>query len=75
MISHLIVPKQHGGADYCNMDNEEEICEYSDQRELLTLGWIHVSIEQLTVSVVISLIARSSLIDEAYLDFISVDGE
>uniref|UniRef100_A0A1B6HV73 MPN domain-containing protein n=1 Tax=Homalodisca liturata TaxID=320908 RepID=A0A1B6HV73_9HEMI len=41
VISHLIVPKQHGGADYCNMDNEEEICEYSDQRELLTLGWIH----------------------------------
>ncbi|XP_054261603.1 STAM-binding protein-like isoform X2 [Macrosteles quadrilineatus] len=41
VISHLIVPKQHGGADYCNMENEEEICEYSDQRELLTLGWIH----------------------------------
>jgi len=41
VVSHLLVPKQHGGADYCNMEGEEEICAYSDQRELLTLGWIH----------------------------------
>uniref|UniRef100_A0A1B6DP92 MPN domain-containing protein n=1 Tax=Clastoptera arizonana TaxID=38151 RepID=A0A1B6DP92_9HEMI len=41
VITHLILPRQHGSSDSCTMENEEQICEYSDSRELLTLGWIH----------------------------------
>ncbi|NXX77033.1 STABP protein, partial [Urocolius indicus] len=40
-ITHVIVPKQYGGPDYCNTDNEEELFLIQDQHSLVTLGWIH----------------------------------
>ncbi|NWX48071.1 STABP protein, partial [Steatornis caripensis] len=40
-ITHVIVPKQHGGPDYCNTENEEELFMIQDQHGLVTLGWIH----------------------------------
>ncbi|CAM5177729.1 unnamed protein product [Eretmochelys imbricata] len=40
-ITHVIVPKQHGGPDYCNTENEEELFLIQDQDSLITLGWIH----------------------------------
>ncbi|NXU54855.1 STABP protein, partial [Turnix velox] len=40
-ITHVIVPKQHGGPDYCNTENEEELFMIQDQQGLVTLGWIH----------------------------------
>lgn len=40
-ITTLIIPKQTGTSDTCAMLNEEEILEIADQRDLLTLGWIH----------------------------------
>ncbi|NXG78894.1 STABP protein, partial [Baryphthengus martii] len=40
-ITHVIVPKQHGGPDYCNTENEEELFVIQDQHGLVTLGWIH----------------------------------
>nr|XP_006129174.1 STAM-binding protein isoform X2 [Pelodiscus sinensis]XP_006129175.1 STAM-binding protein isoform X2 [Pelodiscus sinensis] len=40
-ITHVIVPKQHGGPDYCNTENEEELFLIQDQADLITLGWIH----------------------------------
>ncbi|NXE57834.1 STABP protein, partial [Casuarius casuarius] len=40
-ITHVIVPKQHGGPDYCNTENEEELFLIQDQHGLVTLGWIH----------------------------------
>lgn len=43
-ITHVIVPKQHGGPDYCNTENEEELFMIQDQHGLVTLGWIHVSV-------------------------------
>uniref|UniRef100_A0A8C3K8Y5 STAM binding protein n=1 Tax=Calidris pygmaea TaxID=425635 RepID=A0A8C3K8Y5_9CHAR len=43
-ITHVIVPKQHGGPDYCNTENEEELFMIQDQHGLVTLGWIHVSL-------------------------------
>uniref|UniRef100_A0A8C8AYG6 STAM binding protein n=1 Tax=Otus sunia TaxID=257818 RepID=A0A8C8AYG6_9STRI len=43
-ITHVIVPKQHGGPDYCNTENEEELFVIQDQHSLVTLGWIHVSL-------------------------------
>lgn len=43
-ITHVIVPKQHGTSDSCTTMNEEEIFDIQDQQNLITLGWIHVSI-------------------------------
>nr|XP_020635779.1 STAM-binding protein [Pogona vitticeps] len=40
-ITHVIIPKQHGGPDYCNTENEEELFLIQDQHSLITLGWIH----------------------------------
>ncbi|XP_053318806.1 STAM-binding protein [Spea bombifrons] len=40
-ITHVIVPKQSGGPDYCNTENEEELFLIQDQHGLITLGWIH----------------------------------
>ncbi|XP_069680632.1 STAM-binding protein [Periplaneta americana] len=41
IITHLLVPKQNGTADSCTTQNEEEIFDYQDQHDLITLGWIH----------------------------------
>lgn len=42
MLTHVIVPKQSSGPDYCDMENVEELFSYQDHHNLLTLGWIHV---------------------------------
>ncbi|XP_010772016.1 STAM-binding protein-like A [Notothenia coriiceps] len=47
-VTHVIVPKQTGGPDYCDTENEEELFLIQDQYDLITLGWIHVSKEQRT---------------------------
>ncbi|KAF4085223.1 hypothetical protein AMELA_G00114650 [Ameiurus melas] len=41
MLTHVIVPKQSSGPDYCDMENVEELFSYQDHHNLLTLGWIH----------------------------------
>ncbi|XP_043102654.1 STAM binding protein b [Puntigrus tetrazona] len=40
-VTHVIVPKQCGGPDYCDTENEEELFLVQDQYNLITLGWIH----------------------------------
>jgi len=40
-ITHLIIPRQNGTSDSCDMIGEEEIYEVQDKYDLLTLGWIH----------------------------------
>ena len=42
-ITHVLIPKQSAGSDYCNTENEEELFLIQDQQGLITLGWIHVS--------------------------------
>lgn len=42
-ITHVLIPRQNGGPDYCHTENEEEIFFMQDDLGLLTLGWIHVS--------------------------------
>ncbi|KAI4460362.1 amsh-like protease [Holotrichia oblita] len=37
----MILPKQKGTADSCMTMNEEEIFDYQDQHNLITIGWIH----------------------------------
>lgn len=41
IITHVIIPKQNGTSDSCTASNEEEIFNYQDQHNLITLGWIH----------------------------------
>nr|CAH8849281.1 unnamed protein product [Trichobilharzia regenti] len=40
-ITHLLIPKQSGTSDSCVTYKEEEVFEYLDSRQLITLGWIH----------------------------------
>lgn len=40
-ITHVLIPRQNGGPDYCHTENEEEIFFMQDDLGLLTLGWIH----------------------------------
>ncbi|KAK1794534.1 hypothetical protein P4O66_010778, partial [Electrophorus voltai] len=41
VLTHVIVPKQSAGPDYCDMENVEELFSFQDHHSLLTLGWIH----------------------------------
>ncbi|KAJ0060562.1 hypothetical protein NL108_016023 [Boleophthalmus pectinirostris] len=41
LVSHVVVPKQTSGPDFCDMENVEELFCFQDQQNLLTLGWIH----------------------------------
>ncbi|XP_055634942.1 STAM-binding protein [Toxorhynchites rutilus septentrionalis] len=41
LITHVVVPKQKGTSDSCTTMNEEDIFNYQDQHNLITLGWIH----------------------------------
>ncbi|XP_056637043.1 STAM-binding protein-like A isoform X1 [Diorhabda sublineata] len=41
IITHMILPKQKGTSDSCCTTNEEEIFEYQDVHNLITIGWIH----------------------------------
>jgi STAM-binding protein len=42
IITHMILPKQKGTSDSCTTMNEEEIFDFQDQHNLITIGWIHV---------------------------------
>lgn len=44
IITHMILPKQKGTSDSCATMNEEEIFDYQDQHNLITIGWIHVRV-------------------------------
>uniref|UniRef100_A0A3Q3W6I0 MPN domain-containing protein n=1 Tax=Mola mola TaxID=94237 RepID=A0A3Q3W6I0_MOLML len=40
-LTHVVIPKQSAGPDFCDMENVEELFSFQDQQNLLTLGWIH----------------------------------
>ncbi|KAI5475235.1 STAM-binding protein [Pseudohyphozyma bogoriensis] len=40
-ITHLLVPKQEGTTDTCTTTAPEEEFAFQDERDLMTLGWIH----------------------------------
>ncbi|KAK2159996.1 hypothetical protein LSH36_142g05051 [Paralvinella palmiformis] len=40
-ISALLIPKQSGTSDTCTTESEEDIFNYQDSKNLITLGWIH----------------------------------
>ncbi|XP_024913935.1 AMSH-like protease isoform X2 [Cynoglossus semilaevis] len=41
VLTHIVIPKQSSGPDFCDMENVEELFSFQDQQNLLTLGWIH----------------------------------
>lgn len=45
-MTHLMIPKQSGTSDSCTTMNEEQIFEFQDKQNLITLGWIHVRLSR-----------------------------
>ncbi|CAO3665056.1 unnamed protein product [Umbelopsis vinacea] len=45
-ITTLLIPKQTSTSDTCTTENEEEVFEYQDRHDLLTLGWIHLMLPE-----------------------------
>lgn len=43
-VSHCVIPKQSGDSESCVTESEMDIFEAMDRLELITLGWIHVSV-------------------------------
>ncbi|GJE86468.1 Mov34-domain-containing protein [Phanerochaete sordida] len=41
VVTTLLVPKQHATVRGCTMDDEELISQFTEERSLMTLGWIH----------------------------------
>ncbi|KAI0033299.1 hypothetical protein K488DRAFT_10424, partial [Vararia minispora EC-137] len=41
VVTTLLIPKQHSTSDTCTMDEEELVLTFTEQRSLITLGWIH----------------------------------
>ncbi|KAF9357539.1 hypothetical protein BGX26_003553 [Mortierella sp. AD094] len=40
-VTTLIIPKQTATSDTCSTTNEDELFEFQNDRDLMTLGWIH----------------------------------
>lgn len=40
VVTTLLIPKQHSTSDTCMMDEEELVLEFTEQRSLITLGWV-----------------------------------
>ncbi|KAF5325163.1 hypothetical protein D9619_010076 [Psilocybe cf. subviscida] len=41
VVTTLLIPKQHATSDTCTMDEEELVLQFTEERNLITLGWIH----------------------------------
>ena len=41
-MTHVLIPKQTGTSDRCDAEGEEDLFDYQDCQDLLSLGWIHV---------------------------------
>ncbi|KAF8477671.1 Mov34-domain-containing protein [Russula ochroleuca] len=41
VVTTLLIPKQHSTSDTCAMDGEELVMQFTEERSLITLGWIH----------------------------------
>ncbi|KAJ2916231.1 hypothetical protein MD484_g4194, partial [Candolleomyces efflorescens] len=43
VVTTLLIPKQHSTSDTCTMDEEELVLQFTEERSLITLGWVGVS--------------------------------
>ncbi|KAG6875494.1 hypothetical protein C0992_003586 [Termitomyces sp. T32_za158] len=39
-VTTLLIPKQHATSDTCTMDEEELVLQFTEERALITLGWV-----------------------------------
>jgi STAM-binding protein len=39
-VTTLLIPKQHSTSDTCTMDEEELVLQFTENRNLITLGWV-----------------------------------
>jgi len=39
-VTTLLIPKQHSTSDTCTMDEEELVLKFTEERSLITLGWV-----------------------------------
>lgn len=39
-VTTLLIPKQHSTSDTCTMDEEELVLQFTEDRSLITLGWV-----------------------------------
>ena len=42
-VTTLLIPKQHSTSDTCTMDEEELVLQFTEERSLITLGWVRPS--------------------------------
>lgn len=40
VVTTLLIPKQHSTSDTCTMDEEELVMSFTEERALITLGWV-----------------------------------
>ena len=40
VVTTLLIPKQHSTSDTCMMDEEELVLQFTEDRHLITLGWV-----------------------------------
>lgn len=40
IVTTLLIPKQHSTSDTCTMDEEELVLQFTEERHLITLGWV-----------------------------------
>jgi STAM-binding protein len=40
VVTTLLIPKQHSTSDTCTMDEEELVLQFTEERGLITLGWV-----------------------------------
>ena len=41
VVTQLVLPRQKGTSDTCEMIDEDQLFEYQMKEDLITLGWIH----------------------------------
>ena len=40
VVMTLLIPKQHSTSDPCTMDEEELVMQFTEERSMITLGWV-----------------------------------
>ena len=40
VVTTLLIPRQHSTSDTCTMDEEELVMQFTEERALITLGWV-----------------------------------
>ncbi|SJL13221.1 uncharacterized protein ARMOST_16660 [Armillaria ostoyae] len=46
VVTTMLIPKQHSTSDTCTMDEEELVLRFTEERNLITLGWIYTHTTQ-----------------------------